>query len=181
MGNAVTRTQHTSLSVCCVRRVALPVMPVMLGNAGKVRGSGRGVRRFSPEFLSQRHLIFGPSAQVLCRVGTDVKIGDMSTHPAFTRYNAPPVEILLWLAQEQQNGRLYSRRGLMRMTKQERAYRKAPLYSRAGITMALDHFERTGTIEYFGHIYRRIAVVGQPLPPGAASILNSGPGIAPRE
>lgn len=87
------------------------------------------------------------------------------------RFNSPSIKILWWLAKEQAEGHLYSRRQLLRMPRSIRKARRAPPFSRLGMKAALNDFENRGTLVVYNKIYQKLVVAGQPLPPGASSFL----------
>lgn len=90
----------------------------------------------------------------------------------FSRFNSSPDEMLAWLQDEQTSGRLYSRRELLRMSLETRKEIGAPDFSRSGLIYTLSLLCYRGLIVKSDSIYKKIIVVGVPLPIGSHCFLS---------
>lgn len=90
----------------------------------------------------------------------------------FDNYNSSPAVFLDWLAAEQERGRLYSRRELLRMSLEERKRVGAPPFSRGGLSVTLAALEEEGHFLPPRSTHRKIVVARVPLPVGSACFLS---------
>lgn len=86
-------------------------------------------------------------------------------------FNDPIGVLLDWFRSEQAAGRMYSRRGLLRMAIQERERVGCPRFSRNGLVESLNTLTREGRVSVVGSVHKKIMVNGTPLPPGSSSFL----------
>lgn len=90
----------------------------------------------------------------------------------FNDYNSSPAVFLDWLAAEQERGRLYSRRELLRMPLEERERVGAPPFSRSGLSATLAALRKEGHFLPPRSVHRKIVVARVPLPVGATCFLS---------
>lgn len=90
----------------------------------------------------------------------------------FSRFNSSPDEMLAWLTAEQEAGRLYSRRELLRMPLETRKEVGAPDFSRSGLIYTLGFLVDQGLVVKSDSTHKKVIVVGVPLPIGSHCFLS---------